>query len=121
IFGASPETVAIVRNASEALETVTLGIELKPGDEVLSTTQDYPRMVTTWKQRALRDGIVFKQIELPMPVRSHDEVVQLFEQAITPRTRVLHFCQAIFMTGQIMPVKRLCRLARSKGILSLVD
>jgi selenocysteine lyase/cysteine desulfurase len=121
IFGASPETIAIVRNASEALETVTLGIELKPGDEVLSTTHDYPRMVTTWKQRALRDGIVFKQLEMPLPVKSHDEVVALFEQAITPRTRVLHFCQATFMTGQLLPVKRLCRLARSKGILSIVD
>jgi selenocysteine lyase/cysteine desulfurase len=121
IFGASPETVAIVRNASEALETVTFGIELKAGDEVLSTTQDYPRMVTAWKQRALRDGIVFKQAPLPVPVKSADEVVHLFEEAITPRTRVMHFCQATFTTGQLLPVKRLCRLARSKGILSIVD
>jgi selenocysteine lyase/cysteine desulfurase len=121
IFGASPETIAIVRNASEALETITLGLELKPGDEVVSTTHDYPRMVTTWKQRALRDGIVFKQIALPVPVKSHDEVVARFEQAITPKTKVFHFCQAVFMTGQLLPVKRLCRLARSKGILSIVD
>jgi selenocysteine lyase/cysteine desulfurase len=121
IFGASPETIAIVRNASEALETVTFGLELKPGDEVLSTTFDYPRMVTAWKQRQLRDGIKFTQIPLPVPVTSADEVVALFEQAITPRTKVMHFCQAIFMTGQLLPVKRLCRLARSRGILSIVD
>jgi len=121
IFGASPETIAIVRNASEALETVTFGLELKPGDEVLSTTHDYPRMVTAWKQRQKRDGVKFTQIPLPVPVKSADEIVTLFEQAITPQTRVMHFCQAIFMTGQLLPVKRLCRLARSRGILSIVD
>jgi selenocysteine lyase/cysteine desulfurase len=121
IFGASPETIAIVRNASEALETVTLGLELKPGDVVLSTTHDYPRMVTTWKQRALRDGIVFKQLPMPVPVTSPDEIVALFEQNITPQTKVMHFCQAIFMTGQLLPVQKLCRLARSRGILSIVD
>jgi isopenicillin-N epimerase len=121
IFGADPETIAIVRNASEALETATLGIPLKAGDEVLSTTHDYPRMVTTWKQRAAREGIVFKQVEMPVPVTDPKQIVALFEQAITPRTRVMHFCQAIFLTGQLLPVKELCALARRRGILSIVD
>ncbi len=121
IFGASPEEIAIVRNASEALETLTFGIELKPGDEVLSTTHDYPRMVTAWKQRAAREGIVFKQITLPVPPKDLGEIVTLFAQAITPKTRVLHFCHVVNITGQILPVQALCRLARSKGILSIVD
>jgi selenocysteine lyase/cysteine desulfurase len=121
LFGANPEEVAIVRNASEALETVTFGIALAPGDEVLSTTQDYPRMVHAWRQRAEREGIVFKQLPLPMPLRDPAEIVALFEQAITPRTRVMHFCHVLFTTGQILPVRALCRLARSRGILSIVD
>ena len=84
IFGASPEEIAIVRNASEALEAVQLGIRLERGDEVLSTTHDYPRMVTTWKQRAARDGILFRQIPLPVPPQDLGEIVTLFAQAITP-------------------------------------
>ncbi len=121
LFGASPDEIAVVRNASEALEAITLGLPLEPGDEVLSTTHDYPRMVTTWKQRAARDGIVFKQIALPVPPKDLGEIVTLFAQAITPKTRVLHFCHVVNITGQILPVQALCRLARSKGILSLVD
>lgn len=121
LFGASPEEIAIVRNASEALEAVSLGLPLERGDEVLSTTHDYPRMVTTWKQREARDGVVFRQIPLPVPPRDLGEIVTLFAQAITPRTRLLHFCHVVNITGQILPVQALCRLARSKGILTLVD
>jgi len=88
---------------------------------VLATTHDYPRMVTTWKQRAARDGIVFKQVSLPMPPKDLGEIVTLFAQAITPKTKVLHFCHVVNMTGQILPVKALCRLAREKGILSICD
>jgi selenocysteine lyase/cysteine desulfurase len=121
LFGSSAEEIAIVRNASEALEAVQLGLPLEPGDEVLSTTHDYPRMVTTWKQRALRDGIVFKQIPLPVPPKDLSEIVTLFAQAITPKTRVLHFCHVVNITGQILPVKALCRLARSQGITTIVD
>ena len=121
LFGADPEEIALVRNASEALETVTLGIPLERGDEVLSTTHDYPRMVTTWKQRALRDGIVFKQIALPVPPKDLSEIFTLFAQAITPKTKVLHFCHVVNITGQILPVQALCRLAREKGIKTIVD
>ena len=76
--------MAITRNASEALEIVQLGIDLKPGDEVLTTDQDYPRMITTWQQRERRDGIVLKTISFPMPPPSMDDLYQRFERAITP-------------------------------------
>ena len=69
-FGCDPEEIAITRNASEALEAVQLGMELKPGDEVLTTNQDYPRMITTWQQRARRDGIVLKQITFPVHLQA---------------------------------------------------
>lgn len=121
LFGADREEIALVRNASEALETVTLGLELAPGDEVVTTTHDYPRMVTTWRQREKRDGIVLKQVELPVPLRNPADLVAAFEAALTPRTRVMHFCHVHFTTGQIGPVKALCDLARSRGILSIVD
>jgi selenocysteine lyase/cysteine desulfurase len=121
LFGADPETIALVRNASEALETITMGIELAPGDEVLTTNHDYPRMITAWKQREKRDGIVLKQVEMPVPLRDPADLVKLIEAAITPRTRVLHVSHVHYTTGQIGPVKALCDLARARGLLSIVD
>src|ERR1700690_3435657 len=88
MFGADPEEIAITRNASEALEIAQLGIQLKPGDEVLTTDQDYGRILTTWKQRERREGIVIKQISFPTPPPSLDDLYQRFEQAITPKTKV---------------------------------
>jgi isopenicillin-N epimerase len=120
-FGCDPEELAITRNASEALEIVQLGLDLKPGDEVLSTDQDYPRMITTWQQRERRDGIKLNLISFPTPPPSMDDLYQRFERAITPRTRVIHFCHITNLTGQIFPVKRICQMARSRGIEAIVD
>jgi isopenicillin-N epimerase len=120
-FGCDPEELAITRNASEALEIVQLGIDLKPGDEVLTTDQDYPRMITTWQQRERRDGIKLKMISFPTPPPSMDDLYQRFEQAITPRTRVIHFCHITNLTGQIFPVKKICQMARGRGIEAIVD
>jgi len=120
-FGCDPEELAITRNASEALEIVQLGLNLKPGDEVLSTDQDYPRMITTWQQRERRDGIKLNLISFPTPPPSMDDLFQRFERAITPRTRVVHFCHITNLTGQIFPVKKICQLARSRGIEAIVD
>jgi len=120
-FGCDPEEMAITRNTSESLENVQFGLDLKPGDEVLTTDQDYPRMITTWKQRERRDGIVLKMISFPTPPPSLDDLAERFERAITPRTRVIHFCHITFLTGQIFPVKRICQMARSRGIESIVD
>ncbi|HUK14796.1 MAG TPA: aminotransferase class V-fold PLP-dependent enzyme [Bryobacteraceae bacterium] len=120
-FGCDPEELAITRNASEALQIVQLGLDLKPGDEVLSTDQDYPRMITTWQQRERRDGIKLNLISFPTPPPSMDDLYQRFERAITPRTRVIHFCHITNLTGQIFPVKRICEMARSRGIEAIVD
>ncbi len=120
-FGCDPEEMAITRNASEALEIVQLGLDLKPGDEVLSTDQDYPRMITTWQQRERRDGIKLNLISFPTPPPSLDDLYQRFERAITPHTRVIHFCHITNLTGQIFPVKKICRMARSRGIEAIVD
>jgi selenocysteine lyase/cysteine desulfurase len=120
-FGCDPEELAITRNTSEAMEIVQLGLDLKPGDEVLTTTQDYPRMLTTWRQREARDGIVLKTVSFPVPPASPDELVERIESAVTPRTRVILVCHVTYTTGQIFPVKEICRMARARGIETLVD
>jgi len=121
MWSADPEYIAITRNASESLQIAQFGLDLKPGDEVLTTSQDYPRMITTWQQRARREKIVLKQLDFAVPVNNAGDLVRLFEQGITPRTRVIHVSHVVFMTGQIFPIKEICALARERGITSIVD
>ena len=120
-FGCDTEEMAITRNASEGLEICQLGMELKRGDEILTTNQDYPRMLTAWRQRERRDGVVLRSISFPVPPRDLDDLYERFEKAITPRTRVIHFCHITNLTGQIFPVKKICQMARSRGIETIVD
>lgn len=120
-WGVHPEEVAFTRNASESLQTMQLGIDLERGDEVLTTTQDYGRMITTFKQRERREGIVLKQIQIPVPAEDPAEVVRLFEEAITPRTRMILACHMINLTGQILPVSELTAMARRHGIPLVID
>ena len=104
-FGCDTEEMAITRNASESNETMILGLDLKRGDEVIVTTQNYGRMMTTWDQRARRDGIVVKQIKFTVPPPSDDYIVDQFREAITPRTRVIEITHITNLTGQILPVR----------------
>jgi len=103
-FGCDPEEMAITRNASESNETMIFGLDLKRGDEVIVTTQNYPRMMTSWDQRARREGIVVKQITFTVPPPSDDYVVNQFREAITPRTRVIEITHITNRTGQSLPV-----------------
>jgi selenocysteine lyase/cysteine desulfurase len=119
--GCDPEEIAITRNSSESLEIAQLGVRLQPGDEVLTTNQDYPRMLTTFGQRARREGIVLNQISFPVPVVSMDDLYQRFEKAITPKTKLILVCHITNRTGQIFPVRRICDLAHSRGITVIVD
>lgn len=116
-----PEEVAITRNASESLQILQFGHDLGAGDEVLTSTQDYPRMVTTFDQRARREGIVLKQIRLPVPAEDPAEVVRRYEEAITPNTRLILMCHMINLTGQILPVRQVVEMARGHGIPVIVD
>src|SRR5512144_1655099 len=120
-FGCDPEEIAITRNASEGLETVQLGLELQRGDEVITTNQDYPRMITCWQQRERRDGIILKQLKFPVPPPSMDYLANMIEQAITPKTRVIHICHITNRTGQIFPVRRICQIGRERNIEVIVD
>ncbi|MFN0178634.1 MAG: aminotransferase class V-fold PLP-dependent enzyme [Gemmatimonadales bacterium] len=120
-FGCDPEEMAITRNASEAIEIMIFGLDLKAGDEVIVTNQNYGRMITSWDQRARRDGIVVKQIPFKVPPPSQQYLVDQFRAAITPRTRVIEVTHITNLTGQIMPVKEIVAMARPLGIEVLVD
>jgi selenocysteine lyase/cysteine desulfurase len=119
--GVGEDEVALTRNSSEALEIAQLGLNLKAGDEVVTTNQDYPRMLTTYQQRERRDGIKLKTISFPVPAISQDDLYNRFEQAITPQTKVIHFCHITNRTGLIFPVRRICDMAQKRGITTIVD
>lgn len=120
-FGCDAEEVAITRNASEGLEICQLGLDLRRGDEVLTTTQDYPRMITTFKQRERREGIVLRRFRLPVPAEDPARIVRLFEENVTERTRLILVCHVINLTGQILPVREIVAMARARGIPVIVD
>jgi len=121
VFGCDREEIAITRNASESLEILLMGLDLKSGDEILTTTQDYPRMLTTLRQREIREGLVLKMIKVPIAPQHLDEITDQFAKAITPKTRVILVSHVINITGQIMPVKQICEIAKSRGIEVIVD
>jgi isopenicillin-N epimerase len=120
-FGCDPEELAITRNASESLETCLFGMDLKSGDEILTTTMDYPRMITTIQQRERRDGVKMVQVDPPAVPKSPKELVDVIERGITPRTKLILFSQVSFLNGQIYPVKEICDLGRSRKIPVIVD
>ena len=120
-FDCDPEEIALTRNASESLQICQNGIDLNPGDEVLTTTQDYGRMINTFKQRECRDGIIMKQFKIPIPAENDNEIVKLFEKNITPKTKMILMCHMINITGQILPVKKVVRMARKYNIPVIVD
>src|SRR3974390_1528627 len=119
--GCSRDEIALVRNATEANSYIANGVDMKAGDEVLMTDQEHPGGEQPWRLKAKRYGVVVKKVTLPKPVKSPADVLNLFNDAISPRTRVLFFSHITTVTGVVLPVKELCGLARSKGILSAVD
>ena len=120
-IGCKRDELALLRNATEANSYIANGIDLKAGDEVLMTDQEHPGGEHPWNLRAKRYGIVVKKITLPRPVPDTATVLNLFNEAITPRTRVIFFSHITTVTGVVLPAKELAALARSKGILSAVD
>ena len=121
LFKCDAEEIAVTRNASEGLQICQFGFDLEPGDEVLTTNQDYPRMINTFKQRERREGIKLRQFSIPVPAENDEEIVRLFEENITSKTRLILMCHMINLTGQILPVKKVVAMARKKGIPVIVD
>jgi selenocysteine lyase/cysteine desulfurase len=121
MFGASAEEIAITRNATEALQILQMGFDLRAGDEVVISTQDYPHMIQTWRQRERRDRVVLRKIDLPIPIDDPAEVVRRYEATITARTKVIHISHMSFVNGQVLPVRDVVRMARRRGIPVIVD
>jgi len=120
-LGCDPEELVICRGGSEAGQIVLLGLDLKRGDEVITTNQDYPRLIAALKQREKREGIVLKMVKLPPPPVPLDQFYNLVAEQVTPRTRAILVCHLTHYTGQMAPVRRLAELCRSKGIELVVD
>jgi selenocysteine lyase/cysteine desulfurase len=121
LAGCNAEEVAINRNATEALNTVIFGLELKAGDEVIGTKQDYPNMISAWRQREQREGIKYIQISFNFPIENDEEIVNAFEKAITPKTKIIHVTHIINWLGQIMPVKKISQMAHRHGLEVICD
>jgi selenocysteine lyase/cysteine desulfurase len=121
LAGTQTGEIAINRNSTEALNTIIYGLELKAGDEVVGTKQDYPNMIQAYRQRAMREGIVYKQISFDFPLEDDDALVKAYEEAITPRTKLVHVTHMINWVGQTMPVAKIADMAHARGIEVIAD
>jgi selenocysteine lyase/cysteine desulfurase len=121
LAGAQPGEIAVNRNSTEALNTVIYGLDLKAGDEVIGTKQDYPNMIQAYRQRAMREGIVYKQLSFEFPIEDDEAIVKAYEQAITPRTKLIHVTHMVNWVGQTMPVRKIADMAHAHGIEVLAD
>lgn len=121
LAGCSSEEIAVNRNATEGLNTVIFGLNLKAGDEVVLTKQDYPNMINAWKQREKREGIKLVWLNLPLPMEDENEIVQQYVKAFTPKTKIVHVTHLINWSGQIMPVKKIAQEAHKRGIEVIAD
>jgi selenocysteine lyase/cysteine desulfurase len=121
LAGVSAEEIAINRNATEALNTVIFGLNLKAGDEVVLSKYDYPNMINAWKQREKRDGIKLVWVDLDLPSTDETYLANAFAAKFTDKTRVVHITHIINWNGQILPARRIADLAHRRGIEVLVD
>jgi selenocysteine lyase/cysteine desulfurase len=121
LAGTPPGEIAVNRNATEALNTIIYGLDLKAGDEVIGTRQDYPHMIEAYRQRAMREGIVYKQLSFDFPIEDDAVIVKAYEQAITPRTKLIHVTHMVNWVGQTMPVRKIADMAHSHNIEVLTD
>ena len=120
-FGCGIDEIALTRNAMEGLAVGLLGLDLRTGDEVLTTRADYDSCIQILRQREKRDGIRLKLIDFPMPAATDEEVVAAFERGCSARTKLILMCHMYNKNGQIIPVRRITDMARARGILTLVD
>ena len=121
LAGCSPEEIAINRNSSEGLETVIFGLQLKAGDEVVASKQDYPNVINAYNQREIRDGIKIVWINLELPSEDENYLVKQFVNAFTSKTKVVNITHILNWNGQIIPVKKIAAEAHKRGIEVVVD
>jgi selenocysteine lyase/cysteine desulfurase len=121
LLGCSHEELIITRNTTESLDTIISGINWKAGDEAVMAAQDYGAMLDMFKLQARRYGMLNKVISIPNHPQSDEEIVSLYENAITDKTRLLMVCHIVNITGQIMPIKKIVEMAHQHNVEVLVD
>jgi len=121
LAGCRSDELIITRNATEALDIVIAGQNWKAGDGAVMAIQDYGSMLEMFQQVANRYGVVLKKVSVPNHPKSDEEIVSLYESAITPKTKLMMVSHMINITGHILPVKKICTMAHSKGVKVLVD
>ena len=120
-IGASPDEIAITRNATEGLAVVIKGLDLKRGDEIVYSFHEHRSNIEPWRLQAMRYGVVLKEVEFGIPPQSPEEILNRFSDTIGPRTRAITFAHCTTYTGCLLPIKELADLAKTKGVLCLVD
>lgn len=121
IIGAKAQNIIITRNTTESLNMVIKGMDWKAGDEAVYAIQDYGAMKLMFEQVAKRFGIINKEVSVPNHPKSDQDIVAVYEEAITAKTKLLMVCHMINITGQILPIKKICQMAHSKGVKVMVD
>jgi selenocysteine lyase/cysteine desulfurase len=121
VAGCSPDELIVTRNTTESLDMIIGGLDWKPGDEAVMAEQDYGAMLEMFKLVGRRYGVVNKIVSVPLHPSSDEEIVNLYAGAITEKTKLLMVCHMINITGQILPVRKICDMAHSKGVQVMVD
>ena len=121
LAGCSAEELIITRNTTESLDMIIGGQDWKAGDEAVMAIQDYGAMLDMFEQVSKRYGVVLKKVSVPNLPGSDEEIVNIYADAITPRTKLLMICHMVNITGQILPVRKICDMAHARGVEVLVD
>tara|TARA_B100001750_G_scaffold238414_1_gene244888 strand:+ start:130 stop:1398 length:1269 start_codon:yes stop_codon:yes gene_type:complete len=121
LINADTSEIAITRNSTESMNTIALGLDLKPEDEILTTTHEHYGGWSCWQNRHALLGNQIRKLDLYDPPEEEDEIVGLFEKAIRPETRVLSFCHVTCTTAWRLPVRKICAMARQRGIITVID
>jgi selenocysteine lyase/cysteine desulfurase len=119
--GCSPDELIITRNTTESMDMIIGGLDWKPGDEAVMAEQDYGAMLNMFRQVSKRYGVVNKMVSVPNHPESDEEIIDLYASALTDKTRLLMVCHMINITGQILPVRKICDMAHEKGVEVMVD
>lgn len=121
VVGCAPKNVIITRNTTESLNMVIKGMNWEKGDEAVFAEQDYGSMQLMFEQVSKRFGVVNKIVSVPNHPESDEDIVNIYSNAITSKTKLLMVCHMINITGQILPIKKICQMAHEKGVQVLVD
>jgi len=120
-LGCDPGELAFTHNCTEAMGFIAAGLDLKPGDEVVSTNQEHGSGISCWRVKAARSGITLREVDLPVSPRSSAELLDRLVSALGPRTRVLSFSGITSPTGLVLPSRELCEAARARGVITVLD